>query len=96
MKNPRIKTVIKGLLQQYAVSPDALSQAFGVGPLHRSVVQVIDDVLYSSSGHPGECTALFDQSTYLSLRQTQTNQIFKILSQIFSTSSITSTSLYAS
>lgn len=62
MKNPRIKTVIKGLLQQYAVSPDALSQAFGVGPLHRSVVQVIDDILYSSSGHPSECTVLVDQS----------------------------------
>ena len=54
MENPRIKTVIKGLLQQYAMSPDALSQAFGVGPLHRTVVQVIDDILYSSSDHPGE------------------------------------------
>lgn len=64
MKNPRIKTVIKGLLQQYAVSPDALRQAFGVGPLHRSVVQVIDDILYSSSGHPSECTILVNQSTF--------------------------------
>lgn len=60
MENPRIKTVIKGLLQQYAMSPDALSQAFGVGPLHRTVVQVIDDILYSSSDHPGECAVLVD------------------------------------
>lgn len=64
MKNPRIKTVVKGLLQQYAVSPDALRQAFGVGPLHRSVVQVIDDILYSSSDHPSECIILVDQSTF--------------------------------
>lgn len=49
MTNPRIKTVIKGLLQQYAMSPDALNQAFGVGPLHRTVVKVIDDIIYSSS-----------------------------------------------
>lgn len=60
MKNPRIKTVIKGLLQQYAMSPDALSQAFGVGPLHRTVVQVIDDMLYSSSDS-GECTVFVDK-----------------------------------
>lgn len=59
MKNPRIKTVIKGLLQQYAISPDALSQAFGVRPLHRTVVQVIDDMLYSPSSpsDPSEGTA---------------------------------------
>lgn len=59
MKNPRIKMVIKGLLQQYAVSPDALSQAFGVGHLHRTVVQVIDDMLYPPSD-PSECFALVD------------------------------------
>lgn len=59
MKNPRIKTVIKGLLQQYAVSPDALSQVFGVGPLHRTVVQVIDDMLYSPSDL-SECTTIVD------------------------------------
>lgn len=59
MKNPRIKTVIKGLLQQYAVSPNALSHAFGVGHLHRTVVQVIDDMLHSPSD-PSECFALVD------------------------------------
>ncbi len=54
VKNPATKTIIKGLLQQYSTTPDAIKDAFGPAPLQQNVMQVIDDMLYGSF-ESGKC-----------------------------------------
>lgn len=53
IKKPGIKTIIKGLLQQYSKNPDAINSAFGSELLERHVLQVIDGMLYPSP-EPGK------------------------------------------